>query len=153
MRETITVEASDLPRRVALLRTDAPGRRQIANKDEVNELLRSLDYEMAAPGSLGFLEQVRLFRSASDIVSVLGSGLTGLIYAPAGVRVMALAPDMFGDRFFYALTVLRDGLWADVRGPVAERHEHIAHHASFTVDLEDMKRGFAALARQKQLAS
>lgn len=146
MRDAIPFQGSETRRRIALLRTDAPGRRQIANYEPVVGLLEALGYEAGAPGSIPFLEQVALFRSASDIVSVLGSGLTGLIYAPSGVRVLAVAPDVFGDRFFYALTVLRNGFWADVRGPVHEKHERIEHQSSFLLDLEDIKQGLSALS-------
>lgn len=146
MRDAIPVECAGAPRRIALLRTDAPGRRQIANQKPVVDFLTSLGYEIYAPGTLTFLDQVALFRSATDIVAVLGSGLSGLIYSPAGVRVMALAPDVFGDRFFYALALLRDGRWADIRGPISQKHERVEHQSSFTVDIDDIKQGLSLLS-------
>jgi hypothetical protein len=50
--------------------------------------------------NLSFENQVAAFNAASTVFCVLGSGLTGLIYSPDKVSVIAPAPEDWGDAFF-----------------------------------------------------
>jgi hypothetical protein len=144
MRATVTSGPTSSIGRLALLRTDWPGR-QLTNLDAVRRLLDARGFVVAETAKLAFNEQVSLFESAHTIVAILGSALTNLIYAPRGVRVLSMAPELFGDRFFYALTALRGGRWADVRGPVDVPHERIPHLSSFSIELRDIEHALAAL--------
>ena len=63
---------------------------------------------MVEIGGLSFAEQVATFAAAQTIVGVLGSGLSGMLYSPAGVRVLTLAPSRWSDLFFFALMQNRD---------------------------------------------
>lgn len=123
--------ATDRPRRVALLRTGWG--RAIANADQVNSLLCAHGFALHTVGDMAFNDQVQLFRSASMVFAVLGSDLTGLIYAPEGIKVISVAPAVFGDRFFYALILDRKGGYADLRGPIAELNPTVEHRSSFHV--------------------
>ena len=98
-------------KRVALLR-EGDGR-SIVNAGEVAELLRQKGFSFHPIGRLRFWDQVQLFRSATVLFSVLGSDLTGLIYAREGIQVVSVAPSIFGDRFFYAMILDRHGRYAD----------------------------------------
>lgn len=129
--------------RIALART-GPGR-SIANMDTVTALLRQHGFSFHTVGAIPFRDQVRLFRSATLVFSILGSDLTGLLYAPLGVRVISAAPAVFGDRFFYALILDRAGRYADLRGPVAALNEDVPHRSSFTIDPAQISEALAAL--------
>jgi hypothetical protein len=102
--------------KVALMRRDW-ATRGIHNGDEIERFLEARDFRITDAGGLPFVEQVRMFQSASVVFGVIGSGLTGLIYSPNGVRVIGAGPALWGDRFFVALGQHRAAAWAEVRGP------------------------------------
>ena len=77
------------------------------------------------------------------IFGVLGSDLTNLIYSPAGVKVISVAPATFGDRFFYALILSREGQQIDLRGPITVPDQAIAHLGTFRVDPDEVARALA----------
>lgn len=145
MRARLPPSPAEMPQppRIALLRT-GPGR-TIANLDPVAALLRQHGFTFHTIGTMPFLDQVRLFRGASLVFAILGSDLTGLLYAPPGVRVISVAPAVFGDRFFYALILDRGGHYADLRGPVTTLNEDVPHRSSFTIDPAQISEAFAAL--------
>jgi len=120
--------------RMSLLRTETSSR-QIANLAEIAGLLAGRGYKPVKIGLLPFLEQVGLFRAATSVVSVLGSGLTGLLYSPEGLAVASLAPDNFGDSFFYALAQNRRARYFDLRGPAVPGHEHMKHWNPFSISV------------------
>lgn len=131
-------------RRVALLRTDSV-KRGIDNQLAVLDLLATWGYQAVDIGKLEFIEQVRCCRQASHIVSVLGSGLSGLIYSPLGVKVASLAPARFGDRFFYTMVQNRLGRYADVRGPIVSNGGEQDRDDVFAVPLDALEKGLSAL--------
>jgi Glycosyltransferase 61 len=134
MRSQIRVPpAPEGARKIALIRQRTAAR-VLENWDDVSALLTGKGYAMIDIARLSFSDQVRAFRDAAAVFSTLGSGLTGLIYSPIGVAVTSVAPALFGDRFFYALVVNRQGRYADVRGPILSPDPHIPHRGSFTVD-------------------
>jgi len=137
MREDIRlpVPTPELPGgRMSLLRTETPSR-QIANLAEIAELLAERGYNPVQIGRLPFLKQVGLFHAATSVVSVLGSGLSGLLYSPEGLAVASLAPDNFGDSFFYALAQNRRARYFDLRGPALLGREQIQHRNPFSISL------------------
>ena len=83
--------------------------------------------------------------SSRAVFGTLGSGLTGLIYAPVGVHVLSVAPHLFGDWFFYALVADRRGRYADVRGPIVTPDAKIPHRGSFSIDPDHVAAGLATL--------
>jgi hypothetical protein len=131
--------------KVAVLRQKSAAR-TLVNWTEIDPILQKSDFTPVDVAALDFLEQVAVFRSTDILFSVLGSGLTGLIYSPAGVRVVSAAPSLFGDRFFYALVQDRRGRYADVRGPIVELNEAIPHRSSFTIDPERVLLGLKSLS-------
>ncbi len=130
--------------KVAFLRTDT-NTRQLSNLAEVEGVLAGAGYPTVAVGRLAFVEQVALFRAARHIVSVLGSALSGLIYAPEGICVASLAPRDFGDWFFYALIQGRGGIYVDIRGEPEPGHDSLLHWAPFSVAPIALRQGLAQL--------
>ena len=123
----------DFPSKVALLRR-ASADRFLENWDEIANILTDEGFHIVDIAGLSFRDQVQTFVNANTVFSVLGSGLTGLIYSPLGVGVVSAAPSVFGDRFFYALVVDRRGRYADLRGPIKKPHKRIPHRSSFVID-------------------
>jgi Glycosyltransferase 61 len=131
-------------RKVALLRQRTAAR-SLANWAEIDAVLQKNSFKALDIAALDFVEQVGIFRGADVVFSTLGSGLTGLIYSPDGVRVASVAPSLFGDRFFYALILDRRGTYVDVRGSIIEVNETIPHRSSFTVNPERLQLALEAL--------
>lgn len=119
--------------------------RTVANLAEIKPLLASKGFTFHAIGHMSFAEQVALFQSATVIFATLGSDLTGLLFAPEGVKVISVAPAIFGDRFFYALILDRHGLYADLRGPVTALHRVDGHRSMFEIDAAQIDAAMAAL--------
>jgi hypothetical protein len=133
-----------LPKSVALLRRES-ATRKLANIGEVSAYLQSRRWLIVDVARLDFLYQVKIFARAEHIVSVLGSGLTGLIYSPEGVRVVTLAPSNWGDLFFFSLMQERLARLADIRGLSLAAEASDAALLPFVVAVEDLENGLRAL--------
>jgi capsular polysaccharide biosynthesis protein len=140
LMRTMVEGASDMPTysRVAIRRLASD--RALENRNEIETLLRSKGFEVLLTGAMSFLDQISVFRNARILFGVLGSDLTNLIYSPHGVKVITVAPAQFGDRFFYALIVARNGQQIDLRGPITERNEEVIHRSAFSVDPSEVAR-------------
>ena len=131
--------------KVALLRNDT--RRQIANVNEVKIILGQHGFGVVDIAAKTFAEQRDVFTGGSLVFSVLGSGLSGLIFSPPGARVLAAAPERFGDRFFYGiLQGKQNAKWAEVRGPVVEEDPKHYRDSSFEVPILELRHALEALA-------
>ena len=134
LRATAPERPVPAPSRLALMRRDW-STRKIVNAREVQTLVSAAGFHVVDMVGLSFAEQVRVFRSAEIVFSVLGSGLTGLVYSPDGVKVIAVSPSGWSDRFFYALTQLRGGHWAEVKGPTTWTGVGMLRDAPFEIPL------------------
>jgi hypothetical protein len=129
------VFGSYLPSRIAICRKNI-GRRAISNSVEVEEYLRNLGFYCVEIEEMPFSVQVALFRGAHAVFCVLGSGLSGLIFSPDNVGVIAPAPGSWGDDFFYPFVQLRNGKFADIRGPVENEDSHLFRDSSFRISTD-----------------
>jgi hypothetical protein len=86
-----------------------------------------------------------VFSGSTAIVSILGSGLAGLIYSPANVNVITLAPVGWADDFFFGIMQNRNARLADVRGIKSISDPRDAFYSSFRVDVADLGAAIAAL--------
>ena len=121
-----------LPRKLAVRR--AAMKRRLTNEAEVFEVLASHGYTGVEIGTLPFTEQLAMFREATHVFATLGSDLTGLMFSPDHVRVLAAAPEDWCDRFFYGLCQLRRGRYREIRGPAESLSEASLADSSFSVD-------------------
>ena len=65
-------------------------RRRLANESEIESLLHRAGFKTVYLEDYGFAEQVGLFASASIIVAIHGSGLSNLVFAGLGAKVIEL---------------------------------------------------------------
>jgi hypothetical protein len=144
MRRRIKPTPADMPRKVAFLRTESLTR-NVVNAPAIIDLLQHQGFAMVEIGRLPFADQVATFAAARTIVAVLGSGLSGLLYAPEGIRVLTLAPTRWSDLFFFALMQNRDASLADIRGPQDSADPRSPAAAGFVVELDEVKLGLQAL--------
>jgi hypothetical protein len=132
------------PKSVALLRRESTTR-NLANVEAVSTYLQSREWSIVDVARLDFLDQVKVFAGAENLISVLGSGLSGLIYSPEGVRVVTLAPSNWGDLFFFSLMQERLARLADIRGLSLACEAPDAARLPFVLGVEDLENGLRAL--------
>jgi capsular polysaccharide biosynthesis protein len=137
-------EGIDRTDRIALLRRES-STRNLANVEEIEWFLRSHGWRIIDIGELSFAQQVATFEAASAVVSVLGSGLAGLMYAPRGVKVLTLAPVRWADGFFFAMMQNRNAALAEIRGPKSPYDPRPVATSRFHVKIEDIGRGLRGL--------
>ncbi len=101
--------------RFALLRRDT-ALRVLRQPAEIEARLTKHGFALTEMSVLTFVEQVALFREASTVVAALGSGLSGLVHAPDGVRLLTIAPAGWYDGYFTNIIQDRRALLSDVRG-------------------------------------
>jgi len=130
--------------KAALLRRSTRTR-NIQNLADVEEILRADGFTIVDIEKLSFRQQVDLFRNADAVACVLGSGLTGLMYAPRGVKVLTMAPGEWGDLFFYSMMQERDAVFADIRGRTAAMDRDGVGTSGFTVPIEPLRAGLRAI--------
>ena len=130
-------------RKIAVQREPSSGR-AISNAAEVYAAVQRHGYSSHMTGRLTFLDQVSLFKGADTVFGVLGSDLTNLIFSPEGVGMVSVAPDHFGDRFFYALVLDRGGTTFDIRGPETAAH-WVPHKATFSIDTRYLETALSSI--------
>jgi len=148
MRSAVRVDPAALSAcasaRIASLRTGV-GRRCLANGDEVRDELVRRGFVPVEFETLSFAQQVCAFRSGTSMVCILGSGLTGVIFSPDQVKIIAPAPENWRNTFFYPLVQARAGKFADLRGPIENRDPLLMRDSSFRVEMEDLFEALSAI--------
>jgi capsular polysaccharide biosynthesis protein len=113
LRRAVTPAAAT-PARLYVARTDAE-HRKMRNEDALIAELAQRGFEIVVPGSLGFAEQVALFRGASLVVGPHGAGMTNIAFCEPGTIVYELVPGHYQNACFCNLAhVCRLRYWADV---------------------------------------
>jgi hypothetical protein len=146
MRKQAGVNGKGIDRtyRIALLRRESKTR-NLANVEEIEWFLRSHGWSIIDIAELSFAEQVAAFAGASAVLSVLGSGLAGLMYSPRGVRILTLAPVGWADGFFFAMMQNRNAALAEIRGIKSSYDPRPVATSCFHVKIADIERGLCRL--------
>jgi capsular polysaccharide biosynthesis protein len=100
------LEGAARRRKLYVSRADAMGRR-IVNEDALAAMLAARGFETVVPTTLSVREQALLFASASHIVGIHGAGLTNLVFAPAGSRLLELFSPTYGMPTYFMLATGR----------------------------------------------
>lgn len=85
------IAPAHVKRRLYVTRADTKKRR-IANETELSPLLAARGFEAVAPGRLPLADQAALFAGAEAILGAHGAGLTNILFAPKGARVIEIFP-------------------------------------------------------------
>jgi glycosyltransferase involved in cell wall biosynthesis len=75
-------------KKIYIKRGGAPNRK--FNEQDVIALCKKYEYEIIDPSLLSFREQVDHFSQAKIIVGTSGAGLTNILFAPKGVKILCL---------------------------------------------------------------
>ncbi len=114
------VQASTI-RKIYVTRDGLPSRR-FPNDDLIQARAAACGYHLLDPSSLSISEQIAVFKGATDIVGVMGAGLTNIAFAPRGARVTSLAPASMPDTFFWFVCGIRGLDYHEIRcqqeGPI-----------------------------------
>ena len=114
--------------------------RGIVNSDEIEEYVRAVGFELIAPASLGFMQQVAACSQAKVIVAPIGAALANMIFAPKGCKILTLAPYYQGANYYYYSNlagVLGHELHY-ILGQQIDKGEHPMHRR-YNIDLSDLK--------------
>ncbi|MEI6890996.1 MAG: glycosyltransferase family 61 protein [Pontiella sp.] len=83
-------------------------RRRLLNENEILPILKKYGFKTVYPGEMTLAEQMKLFASASIVVSPHGAELTNLAYCPAGTTVIELLSPYYLNPCFKQLAAIRD---------------------------------------------
>jgi capsular polysaccharide biosynthesis protein len=92
----------DPKRKIFMSRTKADWRR-LVNEEECWDVLRTRGFERVFMEDLDFDQQLALMRETAVLLSVHGSGMANMIFAPPGLRVIEIYDATFPNPQFYAL--------------------------------------------------
>lgn len=105
-----------------------------ADDAAILELLAPLGFTALDSARMSFAEQVRAFSQAEAIVGGCGPGLANAVFAPRGVRVLALTAPGGDEDFFADLIDLKQGRFGSLRGGAS------LDRAAFKSLLDDLTR-------------
>lgn len=127
----------DLPRRLYVTRGVRPNTRRVECEPELVELLQRRGFHVIDPGALPVQDQIDHFAAADVVVGGHGAGLTNLVFAKPGVRVLELfAPDY-----------LNPGYWSILGSIPGARYRYLTgREASRPRDRKELKAVYADIA-------
>jgi hypothetical protein len=79
-------------RRLYVSRNDTR-KRHVRNEDALYSVLLKMGFEIVTAGTLSFREQATLFSQAEIICGPHGAGLTNMLFAPQGARIIEILPE------------------------------------------------------------
>lgn len=109
-------------RRIYVSRGDTP-RRRIANEGEILPMLSRHGFEVIAPGTLGFRDQVVLFSGAEVVAGAHGAGLTNILFAPDSAKVLEIFPVSKLKNTYFLLSLSLGQTYRAVIGDAGDRKE------------------------------
>lgn len=89
-----------LGRKKIYIARDRAKYRRVLNEQQIQDALRAEGFEIVRPEELSFSEQIQLFSDASVIVGPTGAGLSNLVFAPPGCKVIVLAGETRNANYF-----------------------------------------------------
>lgn len=111
--------------------------RRMLNEQQIQAALRAQGFEIVRPEDMNFAEQLKLFSEASVIVGPTGAGLSNMVFAPPGCKVIVLAGDTRDANYFIfgQLGFLLDQQLAYVTG---KARKPWLLHSDYSIDLPQL---------------
>ncbi len=121
------------PKRLFISRTDTTWRR-LAGEEDLHGPLRERGFEIVHPARLSMLEQIQLFRSASLVAGVHGSGMVNTVWSASPPRIIEISPHTARDTHFSNLVKRLGGKhWRLRAGPEETVHAG-GNQSDFSID-------------------
>jgi hypothetical protein len=103
IRDRLGVERSRTGTRRLWISRGRARNRRLQNEDEIFSILAPFGFEKVELESMSFREQVDRFAQAETVAGPHGAGMTNLMFAPRGARVLELFPAVFVNPVFYSM--------------------------------------------------
>lgn len=100
--------------------------RKILNEKFLKDQLEARGFHSIIPGNLHHEDQVQLFNEARIIVGTHGAGLTNLLFAQAGGKVIEIFPADYIQSAYAWIAHLRGLSYAPVIGEKSGAHQHFS---------------------------
>jgi hypothetical protein len=99
-----------------ITRRDAPQRR-LLNEEAVLDLLRPMGFQPVSLAGMPLAEQVRLFSRARFVIAPHGAGLTNMVFAPQGAKLIEFFGENYINGCYWALASICGHRHACLIGP------------------------------------
>lgn len=140
LRETLKPlwsSPGDEPRRKFFVQRNS-NYRKVSNAQRLEEMAKRAGYDVIDPGQLNFLEQVRLFSSASRIIGPTGAWASNIVFVPDDAQVTVFYPES---------AITESTCWGglgracgvhveDFYAPISNRYEAQPIHSDFVIPEE-----------------
>lgn len=124
-------------RRLFVSRGGAAHRRMLNEEAAARALETEFGVELVSTDGMSLADEIELFRSAELVIGGHGAGLTNLVFAPRGTRVVDLAPSTYWDSLFAQVASVMGHSYALVRGrPTGLRIGVPASMHNFEIDVD-----------------
>lgn len=116
--------------------------RKVLNEQKLIDLLEHYGFKVYELSKLSFVEKISLFSYAKVILSVVGAGLSNVVYCQKGTKVIEIFPEVLVDTFNYNLAKLveADYSYLICKSEIQAKKLTTANNADFTVDLDQLKK-------------
>jgi capsular polysaccharide biosynthesis protein len=108
--------------------------RRVVNEDELVLALARHGFVTIRPEELGLTEQIELFAEAESIVGAFGAGLTNIVFASSGARIVELTHEAALHPMFAIIAAHLGLRFAQLPGTPAGLGGRAPLHADFVVD-------------------
>ncbi len=115
--------------------------RKVLNEDKLIDLLEPYGFKAYELSKLSFIEKVNLFFNAKVILSVVGAGLSNVVYCRKEAKVIEIFPQVLVDTFNYNLakSVGVDYYYLICKSETQAKKLTKANSTDLTVDLDQLK--------------
>jgi len=110
-------------RKIYISRRDA-GSRKFVNEDEIIRMLEARGFEALELSDYSFAEKIKIFAGADAIVSLIGAGMTNVMFCPPHAKVLELHPSSFVNYLYMAICGY---LGIDYKFIIFENDEVLSH--------------------------
>ena len=129
-------------------------RRRVVNEDELAPIWSDYGFEMIEAENLTVKEQIDLFSQAEAVVSLHGAGLTNMIFAGGGCKVLEIFDPEHVFVHYYALAdVMKHDYWCLIGKPAGATVAHGATgHQDIRVPVDDFARSLDAMFERQKIS-
>lgn len=131
-------------RRVFVSRRNDLSKRVMCNRPEVEAAIAAMGFEIVAPETLPFTEQVRLFAACDVVIGESGAGLANLAFCDPGTIVLEIQPETFFEGWTRNTSMLMGLEWHVY---FARAVAGAAEGAAFGVDVPTLREAVATVLR------